>query len=145
MTTPPQPPDSVGDTRVGGPGDEAGTDAETRTMSADPPRGFDADAEATVQIPPVAGPPTPAVLVTADDVRRGKPDPEGYLAAAAGLGAEAGSAIVVEDSPDGIRAARAAAVSSVLGVGERAQDAGPDALVRDLVAVSWNGQGLSIG
>lgn len=58
MTTPPQPPDSVGDTRVGGPGDEAGTDAEaTRTMSADPPRGFDADAEATVQIPPVAGPP----------------------------------------------------------------------------------------
>ena len=30
-----------------------------------------------------AGLPTPAVLVTADDVRRGKPDPEGYLAAAA--------------------------------------------------------------
>ena len=60
MTTPPQPPDSVGDTRGGGPGDEAGTDAEaTRTMSADPPRGFDADAEATVQIPPVAGPPGP--------------------------------------------------------------------------------------
>ena len=92
-----------------------------------------------------AGLPTPAVLVTADDVRRGKPDPEGYLAAAAGLGAEAGSAIVVEDSPDGIRAARAAAVGSVLGVGERAQDAGPDALVKDLLAVTWTGDGLSIG
>jgi sugar-phosphatase len=92
-----------------------------------------------------AGLPAPAVLVTADDVRRGKPDPEGYLAAAAGLGAEPRAAIVVEDSVDGIRAARAAAVSAVLGVGERARQAAPDALVADLVGVAWTGQGLRLG
>jgi sugar-phosphatase len=91
-----------------------------------------------------AGLPLPRVLVTADDVRRGKPDPEGYLAAAAGLSAPAAEAIVLEDTPDGIRAARAAGVRSVLGVGDRARDAEPDALVPDLTRVSWNGNGLSI-
>jgi sugar-phosphatase len=89
-----------------------------------------------------AGLPTPAVLVTGDDVRRGKPDPEGYLAAAALLGVAPADAIVVEDSPDGIRAARAAAVGAVLGVGRRAADAAPDARVLDLTAVRWNGAGL---
>jgi sugar-phosphatase len=92
-----------------------------------------------------AGLPTPAVLVTADDVRRGKPDPEGYLAAAAGLRADPRTAVVVEDSPDGIRAARDAAVGAVLGVGKRARDAGPDALVPDLLGVTWTGEGLAIG
>jgi sugar-phosphatase len=90
-----------------------------------------------------AGLPMPAVIVTADDVRRGKPDPEGYLAAAAQLGAAAGEAIVVEDTVEGIRAARAAVVSAVLGIGERARAAAPDALVPDLSAVRWNGQGFS--
>ncbi len=88
--------------------------------------------------------PIPEVIVTADDVQRGKPDPEGYLAAAARLGASAGEAIVVEDSPDGIRAARAARVGAVLGVGERARGASPDALVPDLASVSWHARGLSI-
>ena len=91
-----------------------------------------------------AGLPTPAVLVTGDDVRRGKPDPEGYVAAAALLGAAPSEAIVVEDSPDGIRAARAAGVGAVLGVGRRAADAGPDARVSDLTAVRWTGAGLSV-
>jgi sugar-phosphatase len=91
-----------------------------------------------------AGLPMPAVVVTADDVRRGKPDPEGYLAAAGRLGATAGEAIVVEDSPEGIRAARAAGVNAVLGVGVRAQDAQPDALVANLVGVVWNGRGLTV-
>ncbi|MCU1591393.1 MAG: HAD-superfamily hydrolase, subfamily variant 3 [Frankiales bacterium] len=90
------------------------------------------------------GLPIPDVIVTADDVRQGKPDPEGYLAAAARLGASAGEAIVVEDSPDGIGAARAALVKAVLGVGERARGASPDALVQDLRAVSWNAHGLSV-
>jgi sugar-phosphatase len=91
-----------------------------------------------------AGLPLPTVVVAADDVRRGKPDPEGYLAAAAQLGAAPREAVVVEDSPQGIRAARAAGVGAVLGVGERARGASPDALVPDLGAVRWNGQGLSI-
>jgi sugar-phosphatase len=91
-----------------------------------------------------AGLPGPSVLVTADDVRRGKPDPEGYLAAAARLGARPEEAIVVEDSPEGIRAARAAGVSAVLGVGDRARDAAPDVVVSDLTGVVWTGQGLAV-
>jgi sugar-phosphatase len=91
-----------------------------------------------------AGLPLPAVLVTADDVRRGKPEPEGYLAAAELLGAPARDAIVIEDSVDGIRAARAAGAGAVLGVGDRARDADPDALVADLVGVSWTAHGLRL-
>jgi sugar-phosphatase len=47
-------------------------------------------------------------LVTVDDVSRGKPDPEPYLAGAARLGFEPGRCVVLEDAPSGIAAARAA-------------------------------------
>jgi sugar-phosphatase len=60
-----------------------------------------------------AGLPVPAVLVTADQLRRGKPDPEGYLRAARLLGAPPGECVVVEDAPTGIRAARAAGMRVV--------------------------------
>jgi mannitol-1-/sugar-/sorbitol-6-phosphatase len=53
------------------------------------------------------------VLVSADDVRRGKPDPEGYLCAAALLGADPARCLVVEDAPAGIAAARAAGARTV--------------------------------
>jgi sugar-phosphatase len=55
-----------------------------------------------------AGLPVPHVLIAAEDVTRGKPDPEGYLLAAARLGFEAAACLVVEDAPVGIRAGRAA-------------------------------------
>ncbi|MEV1317729.1 HAD-IA family hydrolase [Micromonospora arborensis] len=55
-----------------------------------------------------AGLPVPEVLITADDVRFGKPHPEGYLAAAALLGAEIERSVVVEDSPAGVAAGKAA-------------------------------------
>lgn len=54
------------------------------------------------------GLPVPDVLVTADDVRHGKPDPEGYLAAAARLGLDPSRCVVVEDARPGVLAARAA-------------------------------------
>ncbi|MFE6157515.1 HAD-IA family hydrolase [Streptomyces sp. NPDC056486] len=50
----------------------------------------------------------PSVLITADDVRCGKPDPEPYLLAAARLGVDPARCLVVEDAPAGIAAARAA-------------------------------------
>jgi sugar-phosphatase len=50
----------------------------------------------------------PPLLVTAEDVKAGKPDPEGYLLAAARLGADARRCLVVEDSEVGIQAGRAA-------------------------------------
>jgi mannitol-1-/sugar-/sorbitol-6-phosphatase len=55
----------------------------------------------------------PAVMVFADDVARGKPDPEGYLTAARRLGTDPAEALVVEDAPPGIEAARAAGAATV--------------------------------
>jgi HAD superfamily hydrolase (TIGR01509 family) len=55
-----------------------------------------------------------AFVVSAEDVLRGKPDPEGYNAAIARLGAErAPSAVVVEDSLAGIRSAKSAGLVCV--------------------------------
>jgi sugar-phosphatase len=54
------------------------------------------------------GLPVPEVLVTAEDVTHGKPDPEGYRAAAKALGVSPHLCVVVEDAPSGIAAARAA-------------------------------------
>ncbi|WP_279580626.1 HAD family hydrolase [Fodinicola feengrottensis] len=51
---------------------------------------------------------TPQILVTADDVRVGKPDPEGYLLAATHLGVSPRRCLVVEDSLPGIEAGRRA-------------------------------------
>jgi len=50
----------------------------------------------------------PALLVTIDDVRAGKPDPEGYLLAARKLGADPRRCLVVEDAEAGVAAGRAA-------------------------------------
>jgi mannitol-1-/sugar-/sorbitol-6-phosphatase len=55
----------------------------------------------------------PAVMVFADDVTRGKPDPEGYRTAARRLGVDPAEALVVEDAPPGIEAAKAAGAATV--------------------------------
>ena len=52
-------------------------------------------------------------MVYAGDVERGKPDPEGYLTAAARLGVDPAEALVVEDAPPGIEAGRAAGAATV--------------------------------
>lgn len=52
--------------------------------------------------------PIPRVLVTAEEVRRGKPDPEGFLLAAQRLGVRIEECLVFEDSPAGVAAAKAA-------------------------------------
>lgn len=54
------------------------------------------------------GLPPPDVLVGADDVTRGKPDPEGYLKAARALGVAPSRVVVFEDTPAGAEAGRAA-------------------------------------
>jgi mannitol-1-/sugar-/sorbitol-6-phosphatase len=61
----------------------------------------------------VAGLPRPDVLITADDVSSGKPDPEGYLKAAAELGVAPDECVVLEDAPPGLAAARAAGMRAV--------------------------------
>jgi sugar-phosphatase len=62
-----------------------------------------------------AGLEPPPVLVTSDRLRRGKPDPEGYLVAARELGADPAECVVLEDSPAGARAGRDAGMH-VVGV-----------------------------
>jgi beta-phosphoglucomutase-like phosphatase (HAD superfamily) len=52
-------------------------------------------------------PPFP-VTVCADDVARCKPDPEGYLLAAAKLSVDPRACVVIEDSRNGVAAAEAA-------------------------------------
>jgi HAD superfamily hydrolase (TIGR01509 family) len=54
-----------------------------------------------------------AVVVTVDDVARPKPAPDAYLAAAAALGAEPGACAVLEDSPTGLAAGRAAGAMTI--------------------------------
>ena len=68
-----------------------------------------------------AGLPQPPALVTADDVDRPKPDPEGFLAAARALGADPTRSLVVEDAPAGV-AAGVASGARVLLVGDDAVD-----------------------
>jgi sugar-phosphatase len=55
-----------------------------------------------------AGLPVPKHLITASDIRNGKPDPEPYLKGALSLGFPAADCVVVEDAPAGIRAGKAA-------------------------------------
>jgi glycerol 3-phosphatase-1 len=81
--------------------------------------------------------PFPEHLVVAEDVENGKPDPSCYLMGKAKLGLAPGDEVLVlEDSPAGIRAGKAAGCK-VLGVVtshtvEQVQQAGPDWIVRDL-------------
>lgn len=53
-------------------------------------------------------------VLTRDDVARGKPHPDLYLAAAAALGMAPGVCLALEDSHNGVRAAHAAGVPVVM-------------------------------
>ena len=55
-----------------------------------------------------AGIPEPAVMITAEDVTDGKPDPAGYRLAAKRLGLEPADCLIFEDATVGIQAAEAA-------------------------------------
>jgi beta-phosphoglucomutase len=54
-----------------------------------------------------------AAVAAAEDVTEGKPDPQVFLAAAAGLGVEPSDCVVVEDAPAGTEAARRAGMRCV--------------------------------
>ncbi|WP_256841727.1 HAD-IA family hydrolase [Ornithinimicrobium cryptoxanthini] len=60
-----------------------------------------------------AGFTAPEVLVTANDISRGKPDPEPYLIAAEKLAVDPTRCLVVEDAPAGLRSGRAAGAATV--------------------------------
>ena len=81
-----------------------------------------------------------SLTVTAEDVSRTKPDPEGYLVALDRLGAEvdAASVLVFEDTPLGVTAAKAAGMrcAAVLGSAPRERLGHADEIVERLDAVT---------
>lgn len=92
--------------------------------------------------------PIPRVLVSADEVVKGKPDPEPFLKGAELLGMNAEECLVIEDAPAGIRAAHAGgmkviALPSTYPVSEL-QEA--DAVVQGLqkIRVGWVNERLRV-
>jgi beta-phosphoglucomutase family hydrolase len=77
-----------------------------------------------------------AVLVCAEDVRQGKPHPEGCLTASRKLGVSPRNCIVLEDAPAGLEAARRAGMAcvGVLSTHDRLSDA--DRIVSSLEELS---------
>jgi mannitol-1-/sugar-/sorbitol-6-phosphatase len=92
-----------------------------------------------------AGLPLPPVMVTAERVGAGKPDPEGFLKGAAELGFAPAECLVFEDTGVGIAAARAAGMP-VVGVGGRAAAHAPSAHAATLedVAITAPGGVLTV-
>ena len=91
------------------------------------------------------GLPVPKVLVTAEDVSQGKPDPEPYLKGSELLGFKPADCLVIEDAPAGIQSARAGGFK-VIGItstypASKISDA--DAVVAGLeqIQVRSNGSG----
>ncbi|RHZ65549.1 hypothetical protein CDV55_102787 [Aspergillus turcosus] len=86
----------------------------------------------------------PKVLVVAEDVELGKPDPRCYLLGRSRLGLEHSSSLVVlEDAPSGIRAGKAAGFKVIALTTthtlEQCRDAGADWIVQDLRSISVKG------
>lgn len=89
----------------------------------------------------------PKTLVTADDITRGKPDPEPYLLAARQLGVDPARCVVFEDAPAGLQAGRAAGMTTVaLATTHKAHELTADLVVDDLSALSAlvTGDGVEI-
>ncbi|MGR3873800.1 HAD family hydrolase [Streptomyces graminifolii] len=79
----------------------------------------------------------PKTLVVAEDVTRGKPDPEPYLLAARQLGVDPADCVVFEDAPAGLQAGRAAGMITVaLATTHPAHELDADLVVSDLSAMS---------
>ncbi|AXL87668.1 phosphatase [Streptomyces sp. CB09001] len=79
----------------------------------------------------------PKTLIAADDITRGKPDPEPYLLGARALGVDPADCVVFEDAPAGLQAGRAAGMRTVaLATTHRADELDADLVVTDLSALS---------
>ncbi len=79
-------------------------------------------------------------IVSGDRVRHCKPDPEIYLAAAAGLGLAPAECVVFEDAPAGIESARRAGAGRIVALtttlpAERLAATGADRIVADFTRI----------
>lgn len=79
----------------------------------------------------------PPLLIAADDITRGKPDPEPYLFAATKLGVDPAGCVVFEDAPTGLVSGRTAGMRTVaLATTHARGELVADVVVDDLSAVS---------
>ncbi|MFI1972195.1 HAD-IA family hydrolase [Streptomyces cinnamoneus] len=79
----------------------------------------------------------PEVLVTVEDTTHHKPDPEPFLLAAERLGVDPSRCVVIEDSPAGLAAGRAAGMTTVaVTTTHAAAELEADMTVGDLTALS---------
>jgi sugar-phosphatase len=88
----------------------------------------------------------PAVLISADDVQLGKPAPDGYLLAAQRLAAAPNECVVIEDTPAGIAAGRAAgatvlAIATTFPAADLRQ---AHVVLPSLAAVTSKAQGIEV-
>lgn len=83
-----------------------------------------------------AGLPLPTLLVAAEDVVHGKPDPEPYLLGAERLGVAPADCLVFEDAPAGIQSALRAGCAVVQVGGKRLLDPAVMAVIQDWRQVS---------
>jgi beta-phosphoglucomutase family hydrolase len=74
-------------------------------------------------------------IVSAEDVRRGKPDPEVYLTAASRVGASPDKCIVLEDAVAGVQGARSAGMKSI-GVSRNGTHLPADIVVTSLASLA---------
>jgi mannitol-1-/sugar-/sorbitol-6-phosphatase len=95
-----------------------------------------------------AGLPVPERIISADDVERGKPDPEPYRRGAGLIGLRPEDCVVVEDAPSGVGAGKAAGcrVLGVLGTHSGAELHEADWVVGSLegLAVRVGTEGLEL-
>ena len=85
-----------------------------------------------------AGLAIPPTMITANDITRGKPDPQPYLAGAAALGFDPRTCLVFEDAPSGILAGRAAGATVIALPTTYPQEelSSADAIIPSLAVVS---------
>lgn len=91
-----------------------------------------------------AGLPCPENLVTADDVRHGKPAPDPYRLGAERLGVAPADAVVFEDALAGVTSALAAGIGLTVGIGQRAVHSRAHLVVADLSGIRYDGHLLDL-
>jgi sugar-phosphatase len=92
------------------------------------------------------GLPIPAGLISGDEIQAGKPAPDGYILAARRLGMDPGDCVVIEDSPVGVEAGKAASMRVIAVASTHAAEAleRADAVVHELTDIDFHAGGDSI-